>query len=768
MTKRRLAAVAGAFLLLIVTAQGAGANTPDKPKPNGRVLIISLPEITWSDLTQRDAPTIRGILDQGAVGGLTTRTITRATALTEGYLTVGAGTKAIGTGPTPILLTSKDAGLEVGEKFGTGTAADAYEQRTGQSARQPIVYLGISAAIAAQQEETYDAKIGALGDALKRAGYNSAAIGNADRTPSKSSVPEYERSLVTALMDSHGQLGGGKIGSELIEINVKAPFGLQINIDAAVSAFDNAWKPRSVVLVEGSDLVRVDAFRNVVSPKQILAITRTALRRTDAMVKKMMTKVNLERDTVIIFSPSPPSTTIPLGVAGMAGPGVDAGLLRSATTRRDGFVQLVDIAPTVLTQLGIKVPETMNGKPFTVAQTDMDANARRDFLIDSDQASQFRDSMIAPVATVFIIMIALLVVGAIISLNRPNRNQLRNLLHFGSLFTLGFISAVYLARLFSFHQTSKFFYWLFVVAVAAIIGTISLAFYRRRANDDMLIALGLIVVIIGIDIITGGNLQFNNAFGYSPTVGARFSGIGNIGFSAISASTVIFVGFLVNRLGNERKFSRGVIIAWVILAAVLIIDIAPMFGGDVGGIIAMVPAFGLTAILLLGGRVQLRMRTVVIGALATIGALTIMAAIDLAQPKGERTHLGQLVERVQNEGLGSFSDVVLRKLNKNIATFTGSVWVWMLPIVLGFLIYLALQARPQLRAITARTPELRASFIGFAVLAILGYGFNDSGVIVPGMMLGILGAVIIAQLALTDSSGGLEETLNPESEPLRR
>ena len=83
----------------------------------------------------------------------------------------------------------------------------------------------------------------------------------------------------------------------------------------------------------------------------------------------------------------------------------------------------------------------------------------------------------------------------------------------------------------------------------------------------------------------------------------------------------------------------------------------------------MVPAFGLTAILLLGGRVQLRIHTVVIGALATIGALTIMAAIDLAQPKGERTHLGQLIERVQSEGLGSFSDVVLRKLNKNIASY---------------------------------------------------------------------------------------------------
>jgi len=772
MTKARFAGVFGAVavMLAIINPIVASASTvkskSESPAGDGRVLIISLPGITWSDLTSHDAPTLRKILNQGAVGGLTTRTIARATALTEGYLTIGAGTKAVGSRITPILLASKGAGMEVSEKFGIGRAGDVYRQRTGRTATEPIVYLDIGAANAAQAGNTYDAQIGALGDALKNAGYKAAVIGNGDQTPTGVAVPQYERSLVTALMDHQGQLTSGEVGSNLLETNARAPFGLQLNIRAAVDAFTVAWQPRSVVLVEGSDLARVNAYSSVISPEQNLAITRQALRNTDAMIAQMLNKVDLKRDTIIVLSPSSPSTTVPLGVAGLVGNGIKPGLLKSATTRRAGFVQLVDIAPTVLDQLGIKIPDAMNGKPFTVAHTDMGASARREFLIDSDLASQFRDSMITPVAIVFMILLGLLIVGAIIFLNRPNSGRLREALRFGSLFTLGFITAIYLTRLLPFHQTTKLWYWVFAVIVSAAIGAISMVAGQRHKNDDMLITLGLIILVIGIDIITGGNLQFNNAFGYSPTVGARFAGIGNIGFSAISAATILFVGFFVNRFDDgKKKLSRAVIIAWLILLGVLIIDVAPMFGSDVGGIIAMVPAFGLTAILLLGGRIHFQLRTVSIAAAATIGAVAVMTAIDLSQPTGERTHLGQLVERIQNKGLGSFADVVMRKLDKNLSTFTGSAWVWMLPLVLGFLAYLAIAARPQLRAIAARTPELRASFIGFTVLAILGYGFNDSGVIVPGMMLGVLGAAIIAQLTLTSPASTPISMPIPESNP---
>ena len=47
-------------------------------------------------------------------------------------------------------------------------------------------------------------------------------------------------------------------------------------------------------------------------------------------------------------------------------PGVDGGYLRSATTRRDGYVQLADVAPTVLELLGEEAPTDVEGRAFQV------------------------------------------------------------------------------------------------------------------------------------------------------------------------------------------------------------------------------------------------------------------------------------------------------------------------------------------------------------------------------------------------------------------
>ena len=44
-------------------------------------------------------------------------------------------------------------------------------------------------------------------------------------------------------------------------------------------------------------------------------------------------------------------------------------------------------------------------------------------------------------------------------------------------------------------------------------------------------------------------------------------------------------------------------------------------------------------------------------------------------------------------------------------------------------------------------PPLRASLIGFAVLIVLGYAVNDSGVATPGVMLVVFVATMVGLLA---------------------
>jgi hypothetical protein len=64
-------------------------------------------------------------------------------------------------------------------------------------------------------------------------------------------------------------------------------------------------------------------------------------------------------------------------------------------------------------------------------------------------------------------------------------------------------------------------------------------------------------------------------------------------------------------------------------------------------------------------------------------------------------------------------------------------------IVLAFLAYLFARHRERLAGVLRRVPEMRAAFIGFAILSVLGFALNDSGIAIPGLMLAVLNATII-------------------------
>ena len=61
----------------------------------------------------------------------------------------------------------------------------------------------------------------------------------------------------------------------------------------------------------------------------------------------------------------------------------------------------------------------------------------------------------------------------------------------------------------------------------------------------LLVALGSIIVLHVVDLVTGAHLEWNTVFGYSPTIGIRFVGEGNLTFSQLAAAAVLFAGLLV-------------------------------------------------------------------------------------------------------------------------------------------------------------------------------------------------------------------------------
>ena len=80
----------------------------------------------------------------------------------------------------------------------------------------------------------------------------------------------------------------------------------------------------------------------------------------------------------------------------------------------------------------------------------------------------------------------------------------------------------------------------------------------------------------------------------------------------------------------------------------------------------------------------------------------------------------------------------------------------MLVVGLAFVAYLLWWPPRHLMQLFSRVPELRATLIGFGVLALLGYGLNDAGVVVPGLMLGVLVCTLVPLVLVPVGGAGRE------------
>ena len=102
-----------------------------------------------------------------------------------------------------------------------------------------------------------------------------------------------------------------------------------------------------------SDLERAERNGLPLTGPERAAGLASPLQQADAMLGQLLQRVDLERDRVIVVSPAAPGGFGRLTVFGLAGRGVEPGLARSATTRRDGYVTLPDVGATVLDSLGL-------------------------------------------------------------------------------------------------------------------------------------------------------------------------------------------------------------------------------------------------------------------------------------------------------------------------------------------------------------------------------------------------------------------------------
>ena len=503
--------------------------------------------------------------------------------------------------------------------------------------------------------------------------------------------------------------------------------------------------PCASVVIDQGDLTRADRL-SWTTGRALAGGRERALDAADRLLGHLVEKLDPARDLLLILSPTSPAWAreAHLGVAVAIGPGYPSGSsLESASTRRPGLVTLPDVAPTALRHSVHEQPPAMNGTPWTAVGAVSPDRVRA--AVELDAESVFIESVKAEISSAYVVFQVLLYLGAVGLLGWRERGggtkgrevgdrdgPLETGLELAALAVVGFFVATYLASLVDGHILGRAGYWLLLAGVdAALVAAVAVLI---RAPLDRLLALAaLTTAVTAVDLFIGAPLQFNTVFGYTPIIAGRFAGLGNTGFAALGATALLTGALIVHR----RDGGAGALWAAALLfIGVVVLDGAPQLGSDVGGVITLVPAFGVSWVLLSGRRPGVRLV-----ALTAVGAMVFLAAflaLDLARPPQSQTHLARLFLDVRDRGMIVLVDTVQRKAEANLRVFRTTIYTYFVPPALVALAWLLGRPRGRWHRLAVAAPRLRAGLIGGLVLSLLGFATNDSGIVIPAVILSFL------------------------------
>jgi hypothetical protein len=385
--------------------------------------------------------------------------------------------------------------------------------------------------------------------------------------------------------------------------------------------------------------------------------------------------------------------------------------LTASSTRVDGLVQLTDMTPTVVAELGLApraaapvgaVMETTGGR------TQDTASAVRK-LAEQDTAAQLIRDTVGRFFALFALALVVAVIAAFVA-HRRGRAAARAAV----LFVASVPVATFLANLVPWWSTDVPVLLLAaaVVGWAALVTALaSLGPLRRHLLGPPGVVAAVTVLVLAADVVAGSPLQASSLLGLSPLVAGRFYGFGNVAFAVFAMAAVFAATWIAAELAERGERGQAALAVAGVGVVAVVADGWPAFGADFGGV-----------------------RLAAIGAAAVI-TVGVIAVLDWLGPAEQRSHLGRFVQQVLD---GDAAEVIGRKAETNLHSFANPIAL-LVPLVFVLLAWLVLQperfrAGPLLRSYQA-VPVLRTGLIALLVTAVLGFAVNDSGVMVPAVAL---------------------------------
>ncbi|NLK21551.1 MAG: hypothetical protein GX308_05610 [Epulopiscium sp.] len=368
-----------------------------------------------------------------------------------------------------------------------------------------------------------------------------------------------------------------------------------------------------------------------------------------------------------------------------------SGFISAATTRREGIITNLDIAPAILSHFdivnssmvssGIKIIHNENPYPLMIKRLN------KIYYINS-----YRSKMIKTYNTVLIMGLIVFYIGDKLKLIKMKK------LYHGIM-----LAILWIPILFMMNFYKGFLQIYFIVFLAIVI----LGLYNTRYEKALGFISGSILAIIVIDTLSGCPLQQNSFLGYDPIIGARFYGIGN-------EYAGILIGNLYLFIYSIRHYRHHKTMTFLLQIGVVLILGMPFLGANVGGTIAAIGGMVLFYI----SNHRRNKKVYLVFMIGALGFLVVWGMMDSFFMK-EQSHLGQTLFQFAGGNFNVFSEIIGRKMMMNLQLIRYSLWSKNLIISL---IILGLYFNPNNQLLK----KVGAALIGAMSGGIL---FNDSGII---------------------------------------
>lgn len=709
----------------------AGPSTPVLP-PSGKnkVIMIVIDRMDLKDLTGLPLPNFKRLIEEGALALMNCNTAGNNMASENTYATIGAGSHILATG-------TFNLGFNASDELETGPAASEYKGRTGRTAPlDSLVHLGIVRIQQQNSQLPYPAMPGALGTSLHDAGLKTAVLGNAD------TVLGLKRQALSIAMDKYGMVDYGNVGQKLLTKDEEFPNQLRTDYDRLLLELDRLPEDVALTVIDTGDLSRLDESRQYVFDLLWQAERRRTMQRLDQFLGEAMGRLDLNRDLLLVLSPTPARET-GIKTAYLApviamGAGVEKGFLFSPATKRQGIILNTDLAPTILHFLSLEIPDRMTGQPVQAVKGGYQLKTLQ---VMHDQLALTYIARPSLQKGYVIYQLCILLTCLCFILGRCNQ-VVRILQPF--LLSVMAVPLVYLL-LPLLPQPS-----LPVLTAEMVILTIGITFLAwtcaRRHHLGSFVFLSLATAgLILFDTLAGAPLQKTAIMSYDPIVGARFYGIGNEYMGVLIGSLIVGCTTMLNMFSRYRKVL--LFLTGIMFLLTIYILASSHLGSNMGGAIASSAAL-LTTFLLLC-KVKFRARTV-LGLVAIITSLVIIfLAVDLKRSAGLQSHFGRNAALILAGGWPEILNIIVRKTEMNLKLIKYTLWSRIFIASLGSLALLFYRPVGVMAVIRSRHPDLYRGFVGVVIGSIVALVFNDSGVVAAATTM-IFGAPPMIYLVLQE------------------